>query len=97
MPDTPVEREPTPPSPPGLEWRVSRLEEEMREVKATLAQILSIVVRIEATLPHLATKAELAELRAELAEKPSRAYLWGVLAVLVTAYGAGLAAVAVLR
>jgi hypothetical protein len=97
MPDTPVEREPTPPSPPGLEWRVSRLEEVTREVKATLAQILSIVVRIEATLPHLATKAELAELRAELAEKPSRAYLWGVLAVLVTAYGAGLAAVAVLR
>ena len=80
----------------------------MREVKATLAQMMAIIVRMDATLPHLATKAELADvrsdllkeigaIRAELAEKPSRAYLWGVLAVLVTAYGAGLAAVAVLR
>ena len=77
----------------------------MREVKATLAQMVPLIVRIDATLtstlPHLATKAELAELRAELkadlAEKPSRAYLWGVLAVLITAYGAGLAALAILK
>jgi hypothetical protein len=84
----------------------------MREVKAILAQVLPLIVRIDATLTatlsHLATKAELAEarselagdigaIRADLAEKPSRVYLWGVLAVLVAAYGAGLAALAILK
>jgi hypothetical protein len=112
MPDTPAERDTGPHSPSGWEWRVSRLEDDMRDIKAILAQIVPLIVRIDATitarLPHLATKAELADvrsellketgaIRAELAEKPSRAYLWGVLAVLVTAYGAGLAAIAVLK
>ena len=72
-----------------------------------------MLTRIDATLtntlPHLATKAELAytrsdligllaEMRASLAEKPSKAYLWGVPGVLVAAmvnsYAAGLAAIA---
>ena len=52
---------------------------------------------LAATLPHLATKAELAELRAELADKPSKTYMWGVLATLITAYAAGLAALAIVR
>ena len=81
----------------------------MREVKSVLAQMLPMLARIEATLastlPHLATKAELAELRADLradmAEKPSKTYLWGVVGVLVAAivasYGAGLAAIALLH
>jgi hypothetical protein len=43
-----------------------------------------------ATLPHLATKAELAELRAELPDKPSKTCMWGVLAALINAYAAGL-------
>ena len=50
---------------------------------------------LAATLPHLATRAELAglrgELRAELGDKPGKVYMWGILAVLVAAYAAGLA------
>ncbi len=46
--------------------------------------------RLDATLPHLAT-------RADLAEKPSKTYMWGILAVLLTAYACGLAALAVLK
>ncbi len=42
------------------------------------------------TLPHLATKAE-------LADKPGKTYLVGLLAVLLTAYAAGLAALAILK
>jgi hypothetical protein len=99
-PDTPADR-PEPSAYAALEARVGRLEEDMREVRAMLGQMLPILVRIDATLPHLATKAELAELRTEvtakLAEMPSKTYLWAVLAVLVTAYGAGLAAISVLR
>jgi hypothetical protein len=49
----------------------------------------------------VATKAELAaqsgSLRAELAEKPSKTYMWGILGVLITAYAAGLAAMAMIR
>jgi len=37
------------------------------------------------------------ELRAGLAEKPSKTYMWGVLTALITAYAAGLAALAMLR
>ena len=129
MPDTPIDRPEK-----ELEPRVVRPEDEMRDVKATLARLEPMIVRIDATLtttlPHLATKAELANLRSEmtggmaelrsemtgkiadlrsemtggfsalrgdLAEKPSKAYLWGVLAVLIAAYAAGLAGLAVLR
>jgi hypothetical protein len=128
-----------------MEPRVAHLEEDMRDVKATLARLEPVIVRMDAaltaTLPHLATKAELADLRGEvtgnmadqrgevtgkiadlrsevtgkivdlrsemtsefsalrgdLAEKPGKAYLWGVLAVLIAAYAAGLAGLAVLR
>ena len=63
-------------------------------------------------LPQLATKAELSDLRGELhsglsdlrgelraglADKPSKTYLWGILGVLITAYAAGLAALAIVR
>jgi hypothetical protein len=84
-----------------MDARVTRLENNVREVKATLAQMLPMIVRIDATLPHLATKAELTELRSELgpelADKPGKAYLWAVLAVLLAAYAAGLAAIALIR
>ncbi len=43
-----------------------------------------------ATVPHLATKAD-------LADKPTKIYLWGVLAVLLTSYASGLAALAILK
>jgi hypothetical protein len=80
----------------------------MRDVKASFVRLETVVVdvrqavtRIEATLaatlPHLATKADLAELRAGLADKPSRTYLWGVLAALCSAYACGLAALALFK
>ena len=109
MPDTPVAPHEGAPYDPAMEARVSRLEEDMRDVKAGWSRMEATLVRVEAlleaTLPHLATKAQLAELsaelRAELAEKPSKTYLWAVMGVLITAilgsFAAGLAAISVLR
>jgi hypothetical protein len=78
----------------GMEARISRLEEDMREVKSAVGRLEATTIRIEAmlaaTLPHLATKAE-------LAEKPGKTYMWGILAVLLTAYACGLAGLAVLK
>lgn len=69
----------------------------MREETAARARLEASVLRVEtiltSTLPHLATKADIAELRAGLAEKPGKTYMWGVLA----AYACGLAALAVLQ
>jgi len=101
MPDMHVENTGQHPYDPGMEARVARLEQDMHEVKAVLTRIEPLIIRIDATMPHLATKAALAELgselRAELAEKPSKTYMWGVLGVLIMAYAAGLAALAVIR
>ena len=101
MPDSHVENNAPAPYDPRMEARVARPEEDMREVKVILARTEPMIIRIDATMPHLATKAELADLggnlRAELAEKPSKTYMWGVLGVLITAYAAGLAAMAVIR
>jgi len=101
MPDTPVAGPQGPAYDPLMEARVSRLEEEMREVKAAgvrlEAAVLEIKTILTTVLPHLATKADIAELRAELAEKPGKTYMWGVLAVLLTAYACGLAALAILK
>ena len=66
---------------------------------------VGLTARIDGTLPHLATKAELtelrAELRADLADKPGKTYLRAVIgvlvAVIVASYGAGLAAIALLH
>ena len=93
MPDIPVAGGGGSPYNPDMEARLSRLEEDLREVKATNTRLEAAVIRIEAmltaTLPHLATKAE-------LADKPGKTYMWGILAVLLTAYGLGLASIAVL-
>jgi glycerol kinase len=101
MPDTPVAGPHHPHYDPFMEARVSRLEEEMREEKAARARLEAAVLEIKTilttVLPHLATKADIAELRVELAEKPSKTYMWGVLAVLLTAYACGLAALAILK
>ncbi len=65
-----------------------------------------IEAMLAATLPHLATKAEIAVLphlatRAQVAELPTKPYLWAVLGVLVAsilgAFGAGLAAISILH
>jgi hypothetical protein len=174
MPDTPVEPKNNDPYHPDLQVRVSRLEDDVHDVKATMGQLVLLVTEmkatLDATLPHLATKAELADMRtemkadmgqfrqemtagmarfrqevtadmaqlrqdvtaevsdhrletaaefaavrqatsdlrvvmtsefaafrAELAEKPSKTYMWGVLTALLTAYACGLAALAILK
>jgi hypothetical protein len=85
MPDAAVAPHAPFPYDPGLDRRVSRVETALVEIKAMLA----------ASLPHLASRAELAQLRGDLrtdlGEKPGKLYMWGILAVLVAAYAAGLA------
>jgi hypothetical protein len=53
------------------------------EVKVEMAEMVK-------TLPHLATKAA-------LSEKPGKAYIVGLVGILLAAYAAGLAALAVLK
>jgi hypothetical protein len=101
MPDIPVAGRDGAPYDSAMEERVARLGEDVHEVKSDLKELrvttgrLEVsLVRIETilttTLPYLATKAD-------LAEKPSKTYMWGVLAVLLTAYGLGLAGLAILK
>jgi uncharacterized coiled-coil protein SlyX len=74
-----------------LDERMGRLEERMTRLEG---QMTGLEERVDATLPHLATKEQVALL-------PTRTYMWGVLGVLITAmfgaFGAGLAAVAILH
>jgi hypothetical protein len=92
-----------------LEARLARIEETVSRIDerlaatlphlATKAELVAVEARLS-TLPHLATKAELtdglSELRVLLADKPSRLYMWGVMAALTGAYTAALAAIGVL-
>jgi hypothetical protein len=71
------------------EIRLDHLEENVREIKTTLARLEPIIIRIDATLPHLATQAE-------LADKPGKTYLATAIGVLLVAYAAGLAGLAAL-
>jgi chromosome segregation ATPase len=50
-----------------MDARVSRLEEEMGEVRAILRRIEPLIVRIDAQIPYLATKAEVESVRHDLA------------------------------
>jgi hypothetical protein len=61
------------------------------------ARLGAMDARLDATLPHLATKADLAQIEVKLADKPGKSYMWGILAALLTAYACGLAALAVLK
>jgi hypothetical protein len=72
-----------------LETRLGRVEERLTRIEEGVTRIELAVARIEAILPHLATKAE-------LADKPSRAYMWGVMAAMTGAYTAALPAIGVL-
>jgi hypothetical protein len=69
--------------------RLDRLEQDVAEIRTTLGRLEPMIIRIDAMLPHLATKAELADLRTDvhtmLARMPTHAYLWGVMAALFTA------------
>lgn len=77
----------------------------MRDVQSGLSRVETALTEIKAilgaTMPHLATHAEIAglrgDLRAGLSDKPGKISMWGVLAVLVAAYAAGLAGLAVLK
>lgn len=62
MPDTTVEPGGSGPYDRPVDARVSRLEEQMSDLKPILA-------RIEAVLPHLATAAQVAELKGDLERK----------------------------
>jgi uncharacterized protein YicC (UPF0701 family) len=58
-----------------MEERVSRLEDDMQEVKSVLSRLEPMIVRIDATLtatlPNLATKAEVADLRSDMTREMS--------------------------
>jgi hypothetical protein len=67
------------------EARTDRLEDDVRDIKAALVRLEPMIISINATLPHLATKAEVAVL-------PSRTEMWvmmgamtGSFAVILTA------------
>ena len=112
----------------------ARLEFAVLEVRTMQtrqeAAILEVKTILLTTLPHLATKADVADAKSELrsevadcrvevvgcrtevadakselkldiarldADKPGKAYMWGILAVLLTAYACGLAGLAVLK
>lgn len=79
-----------------LEARLDGFEDRLRRIEDVVLRTDLAVARIEATLPHLATKAELADLHTALADKPSRLYMWGVMAAMTAAYTAALAAIGVL-
>lgn len=91
-----------------LASRLSRVEGDVHDLKVILGDLKVMVARIDAQIPYLATKAEIAEseiklsnkiagLEVKLADKPGKTYMWGILAALMTAYACGLAALAVLK
>jgi hypothetical protein len=87
--------------PPDLTVRVDRLERDVADIRATLGRLEPLIVRIDATVPALATKAELERTRGDLstllAEKPSKTYLWAVLAALIAAAAVGPGIVGLIR
>ena len=63
---------------------------DLHDMQSTLGELRTMVARIDAQIPYLATKAD-------LANKPGKAYMWGILAASLTAYACGLAELAVLK
>ncbi len=91
---------------PGMEGRVERLERDITDVKAVLGRLEPMVVSIHAQMPHLATKAEMERMRAELdtriiefrgevlvalAQKPGYGAMWAMGIALFTLTLTGLA------
>jgi hypothetical protein len=72
---------------------MSELERRVVKLESILERLEPLIIRMDeqlrSTLPHLATKAEVADLRTEvragLAEKPSKTYMWGVVGVMTAA------------
>ena len=89
------------------EDRLDRLENDVRDIKVTLGRLEPMIIRIDATALHLATKAELttglsdvrgeiANMKVALADKPGKLFLTAAIAILIAAYGLGLAGLAAL-
>ena len=57
------------PHDPEMDARVSRLEEEMGDVRAILRRIEPMIVRIDAQLPYFATREDFAALRGDFSTK----------------------------
>jgi hypothetical protein len=90
------------------EGRLDRLEENVGDIKATLARLEPMIVRITTTLPHLANKAELAtglsDLRAEMhagfigvGKLPARSEMWGMMGAMTGAFAVILTALTFLQ
>lgn len=75
--------------------RVGLLERNVESIKDTLARMEPRLIEMHTTTtvltPTLATKAELSELKALLADKPGKGYLWAVLGVLIASIFGALA------
>jgi hypothetical protein len=85
--------------------RLNRLEADIGEIRVRLTAFKEIVVRIDERLSHLASATDIARIeaplpylatRADLAEKPGKGYLCLVIGTLIVAYAAGLAGLATL-
>ena len=81
-----------------VEQIVTRIEATLPHI-ATKAEVAAGQADMKVAVADLRAemKAEFGSVRADLAEKPSRTYMWGILGVLLTAYACGLAALAVLK
>jgi hypothetical protein len=88
----------------SAEDRLDRLEVGVAEIKTSLTRIEATLT---ATLPHLATKAELttglsevrseiSEVKVAIADKPGKVFLTAAIAILIAAHGLGLAGLAAL-
>jgi hypothetical protein len=79
--DTPVEP-PRPDDYDALSSRVARVEGDVSDIKSILAELKVLMVRtdtrIETQLPHLATKADVAQLEARMEQRfgGSRRAVW---------------------
>ena len=82
----------------------ARTADRLDRLETTMGRLEPLIIRIDeplnSTLPHLATKAELADLRTDvhtmLARMPTHAYLWGVMATIFAAQAVALGAAALL-
>ena len=59
-------------------------------LESAVADLRVMVAQIDAQIPYLATKAD-------LAAKPGKTYMWGIMAALLSAYACRLAALATLK
>jgi hypothetical protein len=90
------------------EGRLDRLEEDVGDIKAAIGRLEPMIIHINATLPHLATKAELttglSDLRAELhagfigvGKLPARSEMWGMMGAMTGAFAVILTALTFLQ